>query len=119
MEITPELLVGFAGILLSLLFSYIPGLRVWYGGLIAEKKQLIMLSLLILVTGGIFALGCFDILQISLACDKQGVISLAKMLVAGLVANQSTFLLTPQTNDVVVAKQLRDDKFAAPDSEPE
>ena len=109
MALTSELLVSLAGIVLSLLFSYIPGLRVWFAALTSEKKQLIMLGLLVLVTGGVFGLGCAGILDIGLACDKGGVIAIVKLLVAGIIANQATYLISPQTDDVVIAKQLRND----------
>lgn len=109
MEVNSQVIVAISGAILSLLFSYIPGLRVWYASLISEKKQLIMLGLLVLVTGGIFALGCFDILKTGIECSKQGVVDLVLMLIAGVVANQATYLISPATNDAVVAKQLRDD----------
>jgi hypothetical protein len=32
-----------------------------------------------------------------------------RLLILALIANQSTYLISPQTNDVVIAKQLRDD----------
>lgn len=109
MTLTSELLVSLAGVVLSLLFSYIPGLRVWFAALVSEKKQLIMLGLIVVVSGGVFGLGCAGILDIGLACDKGGVIALIKLLVAGIIANQATYLISPQTDDVVIAKQLRND----------
>lgn len=108
MELSSEMLVGIAGVALSLLFSYIPGLRTWYAGLVAEVKQLIMLGLVVAVSGAIFALGCYDIISTGIACDRYGVISLVWMVVLGLTSNQAAYMITPQTNDVVVAKQLRD-----------
>jgi len=109
MNLTSELLVSIAGIVLSLLFSYIPGLRVWFAALAAEKKQLIMLGALIIVTGGVFGLGCAGVLDIGIPCDKGGVIAIIRLLILALIANQSTYLISPQTNDVIIAKQLRDD----------
>ena len=108
MNVTSEMIVAIAGVVLSLLFSYIPGLRVWYAGLVSEKKQLIMLGLLALVSGGIFALGRFDILEVSVTCDKPGAISLIFMLVSGIVANQATYLITPAAKDAALAKDIRD-----------
>ena len=108
MELSSEMLVGIAGVVLSLLFSYIPGLRTWYAGLVTETKQLIMLGLLVVVTGAVFGLSCGGYID-SVACDKNGVISLIVMLVTGIVANQGAYLITPAVNDVVIAKQLRDD----------
>jgi hypothetical protein len=109
MTVTSEILVSIAGVVLSLLFSYIPGLRVWFGALVSEKKQLIMLAALIIVTGGVFGLGCAGVLDIGIPCDKGGVISIIRLLILALIANQSTYLISPETNDVVIAKQLRDD----------
>ena len=109
MQISSEMLVGVAGVVLSLLFSYIPGLRVWYAALKSEFKQLLMLGLLIVVSGAIFALGCYDILSTGIACDKYGAISLVWMFIAALVANQATYAISPQPNDVIEAKAVRDD----------
>ena len=110
MELSSEMLVSIAGVVLSLLFSYIPGLRTWYAGLVAEVKQLIMLGLIVLVSGAVFALGCYDILSTGIACDRYGVISLVWMVVLGLTSNQAAYMITPATNDVVIAKQMRDDE---------
>ena len=103
------MLVGIAGVTLSLLFSYIPGLRTWYAALIDETKKLLMLGMIVLVSGAIFGLGCYGILSTGIACDKYGIISLVWMIVLGLTSNQAAYMITPQTNDVVIAKQLRDD----------
>lgn len=109
MTVSSELIVSIAGIVLSLLFSYIPGLRTWFAALVTETKQLIMLGLLVLVTGAIYALGCYGVLDTGIECGKAGVIALVQMLILGVVSNQAAYLITPQTNDVVIAKQLRDD----------
>lgn len=109
MTVSSEVLVGIAGVVLSLLFSYIPGLRVWYAALVSEKKQLLMLGLLVLVTGAIYALGCYGVIDTGIACDKNGVVSLAMMLITGLVSNQAAYMISPQPNDVIEAKAVRDD----------
>jgi hypothetical protein len=107
MTISSELIVSIAGVVLSLLFSYIPGLRTWYAALVSETKQLIMLGLLVLVTGAIYALGCYGILETNITCDKSGLVSLVFMLITGVVSNQATYMITPQTKDVVDAKAYR------------
>ena len=109
MIVSSELIVSIAGVVLSLLFSYITGLRTWFAALVAETKQLIMLGLLILVTGAIYAIGCYGILDTGIECGKAGIIALVQMLIVGLVSNQAAYLITPQTNDVTIAKSLRDD----------
>ena len=105
MDITSELIVGAAGVVLSLVFSYIPGLRTWYAGLKDEIKRLIMLGLLLLTAGAIFGLICYGlIVSGNIACDKNGIIGLVKLFVLALIANQSTYLITPTATDVRAIK---------------
>jgi hypothetical protein len=98
--VSPEWIVGIAGVLLSLAFSYIPYLRVKYASLSGEVKRLIMLGLLVLVSVVVFMLQCYGILASNLACDKQGAITLVRYLIIAIVSNQSAYMITPQTSDV-------------------
>ena len=109
MAVTSEMLVGIAGVVLSLFFSYIPGLRVWFAGLASEMKQLIMLGLILVISAVVYILGCNGILVTNIACDKAGLVSFLYIVITAVIANQATYSITPQTNDVLVAKQLRDD----------
>jgi len=109
MTVTPEMLVGVSGVVLSLLFSYIPGLRVWYAGLVSETKQLIMLGLILVISGAVFVLGCNGILATNIQCDKSGIVSFVFIVITAIISNQATYSITPQTKDVLVAKQMRDD----------
>lgn len=108
MNVTPEIIVAGAGIVISLLFSYIPGLRVWYGGKPEEFKKLFMLGLMVVVAGGLFGLGCASLIQIDLACTKEGAIQLIWYLALAISANQSAYLISPVANDVKIAKFERD-----------
>jgi hypothetical protein len=91
-------LAGLAGIILSLAFSYIPGLQAWYGGLIGQYKRLVMLGALLAVTLGMFALACVGYyLQIS--CDSAGAKTLIELFVAALIANQAAYMITPTTSN--------------------
>jgi hypothetical protein len=92
---TPETLSSFAGILLSLLFSYVPGFEPWYAKLDGTYKRLVMLAALVLVTGTVFALGCANLVE-GIACTQKGVIQFLQMLVFALIANQSTYLISPE-----------------------
>lgn len=88
---TPEILSGAAGVLLSLLFAYVPGLRDWYNIRQSAEKALLMLSLLVIVAGGSYALSCvgpFDYFQ----CTQAGGWQVVQVLIAALVANQATFV---------------------------
>lgn len=92
---SPEGLAEIAGVILSLAFSYIPGLRAAFESLSADYKRLIMLGLLFLASAGIFALGCWGIIEGGYACDLEGAKSLAGIFIAAAIANQTAYLLTP------------------------
>ena len=96
---TPELLSSISGIALSLAFSYIPGLSPWYDTLTATFKRLIMLALLALTSLSAFGLACLGWLpyfNLDLACDQKGGVELLTAFILALVANQSTYLITPK-----------------------
>jgi hypothetical protein len=96
-QITSEELSAAAGILLSLGFSYIPGLRRRFAALDPTGKRLVMLALLAACALGVFALGCLGAgLLPALPCDQSGLWGLVRVFVAALVANQAAFSLSPQ-----------------------
>ena len=93
--------------MLSLAFSYIPGLNTKFAALDVQQKKLSMLGLLVLVAGAVFGLACTKygaMIGIPFACDEQSAIELGKILIAAAVANQAMFSLTPQTMAVRIAK---------------
>jgi hypothetical protein len=92
---TVEQLGALAGVLLSLAFSYVPGLSDKYATLDKVKKSLVMLGLLALVAVGTLLLSCVNILS-AVACTQAGALSLLSTFVAAAVANQTTYLLSPQ-----------------------
>ena len=107
---TAELLAGTAGVVLALLFAYVPGLNEKYAGLTKEAKSLIMLGLLFLVAAasvGIACAGWAGDLGIAVTCDKSGFIAVGKALLAAIVANQSVYMIAPQTARVQAAKAGR------------
>jgi hypothetical protein len=90
-----ELLSSISGIVLSLIFSYIPGVKRWFDTLESEQKQLFMGLLLILVSSVIFLLSCYEVLDY-VTCDKTGLLGLLNNLIYALVANQSIYQLTKE-----------------------
>lgn len=94
-SITPEWLALVAGAVLSLSFSYIPGLADWYAKLDGTRKRLIMAGLLLVVTGGAFGLGCAGILG-GVDCSQNGAVSAVYAFILALVANQATYSISPQ-----------------------
>ena len=94
---TPEILVTTAAILLSLLFSYVPGFKTWFEPRSADAKRLIMLALLLITAGVTFALACANLSpQVALVCDTAGAWGLFKVFVTAVIANQATFLISPK-----------------------
>jgi hypothetical protein len=90
-----------AGTLLSLTFSYIPGVRSWFSKFEPEIRRLIMLVLLIVTTGVVFGLSCLGWGHewgISLACDRSGLLGLVEQLVIAIIANQSIYSISPRKN---------------------
>jgi hypothetical protein len=93
---TAVLLSSIVAIVLSLLFSYVPGLNTWYAALTGEWKRVGMAVLLLLTAGAVFGLSCAQVLTY-VTCDQVGAIGLVKIFVAALIANQATFVISPQT----------------------
>jgi hypothetical protein len=96
---SPQSISTITAVILSLAFSYIPGLSAWYKLLHGTQKRLLMLCLLVLVAGGAFGLACAgwgEDFGLKLTCDQPGAITLLQSLVLALAANQSTYLITPK-----------------------
>jgi hypothetical protein len=83
-----------AGAILSLFFSYIPGIESWYANLETTSKRLVMLVLVILVSAGIYGLGCAGLITTSVTCDKGGLMQAVNIFFSVLVANQSAYLIS-------------------------
>jgi hypothetical protein len=92
-----ELFPYIAGIVLSLLFTYAPGLKVWYAKQ-SGYKALIMLGVLVVVAYGYYGLGCVPamarMLNIIVPCTGDGALIVTLALFKIVLANQATYLLT-------------------------
>lgn len=98
---TAEFISMVAGVLLSLAFSYIPGLSVKYAALEAIYKRLVMLGLLFLVALGSIGLACAGIgaeVGINITCDRAGVIGVLQAFFLAAMANQSAYSLTKRAD---------------------
>ena len=89
-----ELLAGIAGIVLSLVFEYFPGLNSWYNALVDGKQKLIMLAALLVSALGVFGLACIGKSDL-VVCDVNGAWVLLEYFVLAVVANQATHRLSP------------------------
>jgi hypothetical protein len=96
-SLTPELLSALAGILLSLLASYLPGFSAWFERLETIHKRLVMLGLLAGASAAIVGLACAGLGQatgLPVSCDRDGGILALQAFILALVANQSAYLIS-------------------------
>lgn len=81
-----------AGIILSLAVAYLPKVKDWYDAKDTQGKAQVMGALLVVSAVGVFALSCAKLYGL-VPCTVDGAKELVGVLIAALVANQSTFLL--------------------------
>jgi hypothetical protein len=104
-----EVLIALAGVVLSVIFTYMPKLRVMYGGLASETKQLIQLILITSIAGIMFAFTCTSFFMVpGVECTQQGMITLIIYIFLAAGGNQLAYKLSPQPGDVKSAKAERD-----------
>jgi hypothetical protein len=89
---TAETISAIAGVLLSLVFAYFPGVSGWFANLDGTYKRLVMALSLLMVAGGALALSCWQIMY-TVSCDQAGIVALVQSFIAALVANQATYSL--------------------------
>lgn len=92
---TSDQLSAVAGIVLSLLFSYVPKLQEWYGPKDSITKSLIMLGALVVTSVGTYAISCSG-WWVFVTCGQEGIKTLIEAFVIAAIANQTTYKLSPQ-----------------------
>ncbi len=96
--VTAEFVSSLAGVLLSLVFSYVPGAKQWYGALDGLHKRLVMLAFLALAVGLVLGVACAGFghdFGVAVVCDRSGFVAAARAFGAAVVANQTTYLVSP------------------------
>jgi hypothetical protein len=112
-EVTPETLAAVAGVLLTLAFSYIPGLKDRFKNIGVQpdgqddgnKKRLVMLGLLVVTTAGALAMICVPVIRnffvnagVAVAeCSEATIFNYLKALVYAIVANQGVYEISYRT----------------------
>ena len=88
-----NIIVMLAGVILSLLFGYAPGLRPWYEALEPTRKALVMLLLLVVAAAVLYGAACYTPLGAGdITCDEAGLWTVVRLFLAALVANQATYM---------------------------
>lgn len=92
--LTAQLLSGIVGVIISLLFTLIPGLKDWYDGL-GKYKGLFMVGIMVVVGLVIFGLSCIPSFPLPmLTCNVAGFWELIVLIASAIVANQMAYLTT-------------------------
>ena len=87
-----------AGMLISLVFAYVPGASNWYAGLDGTYKRAVMLVALVTVVVIQYVLACAGWavdFGLAVSCDRSGLVLLIQGFIAALVSNQATYLISP------------------------
>lgn len=92
---TSDQLGAVAGALLSLAFSYVPGLSDTFAALDTRMKRLVMAGLLLVVAVAALALSCARVVN-TVECSQSGAVQLVNVFISALVANQAAWLISPQ-----------------------
>jgi uncharacterized membrane protein (Fun14 family) len=83
-----------AGILLSLLLSYVTPVSVWYYSLDSKFRGLVMLGLSALATLGIFGVSCIALFN-WVPCTQESAMNLVRTFLTIVVASLGTYMTTP------------------------
>ena len=86
-----QTLSGILGVVWSLVFFYIPGLKTWYSTLNSEQKAVFMLGILFGTVAVILGLSCLQIVSY-FTCDKVGIVLAVKCFFTAAVANVTTYV---------------------------
>lgn len=87
--------LGIVGVILQLLFLYVPKVKTWYEA--QPNKGLLMLGFTVLIGAIYFALGCTSLaiqLGIATTCDVNGLFAMLKALFIVATSQQLTYLYT-------------------------
>jgi len=96
-----DLLAAVAGMVISLVCSYVPGIAPRWAGLDGAWKRFCMALALIFVSAIIVALSCAGVLQ-GVECSQKGVWAVLSALFSALVVNQSVYAITARSDKIPV-----------------
>ena len=82
-----EILSGFAGVIVSLVFAYLPGVKTWFDELEGTQKPPVMALVLFILSAGAMAYFCrFDGVCMTASAER-----FVTIYFSALVANMTTF----------------------------
>lgn len=105
-SLTAEKIALWAGVFVSWLLSFFPGLNTWYAAKTEDFKKLFMIGVLTVMVVGLYALMCFGILTIAdMACSTDSFVAITYMWILAIVSNQSIHRIMPELASVKKAKE--------------
>lgn len=104
-NITEEWMAAAVGLVLTLLFSFFPGLNTWYAEKSENYKKMFMAGVLFVTLAAVFGGACLGLLS-GIECTLAGGWQILQLYVIAVVVNQSVFKITPVTSGVALAKRL-------------
>jgi hypothetical protein len=93
---TPELLSGFVAAVISFLMSMAPGFNTWFDALDGVYKRLFTAGMIIVVGAAVAGIACAGFagyFDITVACDENGLVTLAKTVGTALLGSQGMYML--------------------------
>ena len=98
---TVQTLEGIVGTVLALIFAYVPVVSDWYYSFDDNKKKVIMLGFILVVSGALFGLSCLGWNNLfgipAFECSQGGLVEFLKIFMTIAIGNQITASITPQT----------------------
>lgn len=108
-QLSSEILLGLSAIVVSLVFTYWPSLRVKFAALSSAQKSLVNLVSVSILAVVMFLGTCVGLFEIpGLACTSYGMRTLAIYVIIAVGGNQLAYIASAQPADVVAAKMMRD-----------
>ena len=107
---TSEQLAQISGVVLSLIFTYVPSLNTWFAGQSKLVKRVLMLVVLALVAAGVYGSACLGLgsfLGITVVCDEEGALALIQLFFQAGLLNQAAYLISYKPEAVEAAKAAR------------
>jgi len=94
---TPQNIVVVGGVILSLLFEYVPGVYEWHQKLGKRQTAAVMAGLMALVVLAAWLLSCYGPYNF-LECNEAGAWNGFELYALALIANQVTYQLAGKPN---------------------
>lgn len=104
-QITVEVLLGLAAMVLSLTFKFLPGVRTKFAVIGSGNKAVVNLVAVTIMAILVYVLTCTGLIQLAgVECTSLSMVSMAQNIFWVIVANQMTHLVTTKPADVLSAE---------------